>query len=59
MGENVLVQAGDEVKLGGGEGEARLLQFNGDGHLTRASIHREMWDLKRQNPVTGENVLKS
>ncbi len=48
MGEDVLVQAGDEVELGGGERKARLLQLDGDGHLTRASVHREMGDLDRR-----------
>lgn len=56
MGENILVQAGDEVELGSGECEARLLQLNGDGHLTRASVHWEMGDLdKRKEPVTIHN----
>lgn len=48
MGEDVLVQAGDEFELGCGEREARLLQLDGDGHLTRASVHREMGDLDRK-----------
>lgn len=48
MGEDVLVQAGDEVELGSGECKARLLQLDGDGHLTRASVHREMGDLDRR-----------
>lgn len=48
MGEDVLVEAGDEVELGGGEREARFLQLDGDGHLTRASVHREMGDLDRR-----------
>lgn len=51
MGEDVLVQAGDEVELGGAECEVRLLQLNGDGHLPRASVHREMWDLERGRAV--------
>lgn len=48
MGEDVLVQAGDELELGVGEHEAGLLQLNGDGHLTRASVHWEMGDLDRK-----------
>lgn len=45
MGENVLVETSDEVELGSGEREARLLQLDGDGHLTRASVHWEMGNL--------------
>lgn len=47
MGEDVLVQASDKVQLGGGEREARLPQLDGDGHLARASVHREMGDLDK------------
>lgn len=45
MREDVLVQAGDKIELGSSECKARFLQLDGDGHLTRASVHREMWDL--------------
>lgn len=51
MGKDVLVQAGDEVELGTSEREARLLQLNGDGHLTRAGVHREMGDLDREESI--------
>lgn len=40
-----MVQAGDEVKLSRSEREAGFLQLDGDGHLTGASVHGEMWDL--------------
>lgn len=48
MGKDVLVQSCDEVKLGISEGEARLLQLNGDRHLTRASVHWEIRDLSQE-----------
>lgn len=59
MGEDVLMHAGDEVQLGRAEREARLLQLDGDGHLARASVHREMRDLQTTvtmnylNPIGG------
>ena len=59
MREDVLVQAGDEVELGGGERETRLLQLDGDGHLTRAGVHREMGNLDRRKAsiTNGERTL--
>lgn len=57
MGEDVLVQAGDEVELCGAEREARFLQLDGDGYLTRASVHREMWDLDRR--TASVNIRRS
>lgn len=43
--EDVLVQASDQVKLGGIEEEAGLLKFDGDCHFTRASVNWEMGNL--------------
>lgn len=48
VGEDVLVQAGDQVKLAGIEEETRLLQLNGDGHLARAGVHWEMRNLQTE-----------
>lgn len=48
VGEDVLVQAGDQVQLAGTEEETRLLQLDGDGHLTRASVHWEMRNLQTE-----------
>lgn len=48
MREDVLVEAGDEVKLGGVQEEPRLLELDGDGHLTRASVNWEMGDLQTE-----------
>lgn len=58
MGEDVLVQAGDELELCSGECEARLLQLDGDGHLTRASVHWEMGDLDRKTMSVLEAINK-
>lgn len=67
MGEDVLVQAGDEVQLSGTEREARLLQLNGDGHLAGASVHRKVGNLEKNfnifslylNEETRETVTAS
>lgn len=59
MGEDVLVQTGNEVKLGCCEHEARLLQLNGDGHLTRAGVHWEMGDLERSKRGDQCNIMRT
>lgn len=46
MGEDILVQAGNQVELGSSKREARLLQFDGDGNLTRASVDWEVGYLR-------------
>lgn len=45
VGEDVLVEARGELQLRLRELEARLLQLDGDGHLPRARVHREVGDL--------------
>lgn len=46
VGEDVLVEASDQVKLAGLEEKPRLLQLDGDGHFTRASVNWEMRNLE-------------
>lgn len=46
VGEDVLVQACDQLQLRGRQREARALQLDGDGHLARARVHREVGDLE-------------
>lgn len=54
-----MVQACDEVQLSCSEREAGFLQLNGDGHLTRASVHWKMRDLGGGGSVnSGEFPIK-
>ena len=46
VGEDVLVEARDQLQLRRREREARLLQLDGDGDLPRARVHREVGDLE-------------
>lgn len=48
MGEDVLVEASDEVKLAGIEEETRLLQLDGDRHLAGASVNWEVRNLRTE-----------
>lgn len=46
VGEDVLVQACDQLQLRRRQREARALQLDGDGHLARPRVHREVGDLE-------------
>lgn len=48
VAEDVLVEASDQVKLAGIEEETRLLQLDGDGHFTGASVNWEMRNLQTE-----------
>lgn len=59
MGEDILVQTGNQVELGSSECEARLLQFDGDGNLTRASVDWEVGYLKNKNKLISSSHTKT
>ena len=46
VGEDVLMEARDELQLRRRQREARLLQLDGDGDLPRARVHWEVGDLE-------------
>lgn len=58
VGEDVLVEASDQVKLAGIEEETRLLQLDGDGHFARASVNREMRNLQTEQRTRSQWSVK-
>lgn len=56
VGEDVLVQTGDQLKLAGLEEETRFLQLDGDGHLPRARVN---WEMRNLQTVASKQMLAS